>query len=759
MNILIDIIERCHQRHKKSLEQRRTVATHVMYDKESSYQYTVYCAHKAPMLLSDLERANISFMPIGRAPHHDRGPWDYGGKRFTQRQTMIDWRMQQWETSWGIQVYTGIPSEHNGARWHDLCFKYDAICAAPEAIEACIEGLVNATTNPLLTITASGGLRFSCRIPNYLHPNTEEAKFYIYKHTPTSDNPQEQTVYLEFLGEEGYSCWDARQEIVGGNLLDPPVISSDALFAHIDTLRDELHEPKGSQEVEPKPVLQTSTVTPVTLGSQNLDLAKEALQKRSFAYTRQEDKIHYWHRSNGKMNTEEVSLWEDNGTVWIRASTPVTGLPTEPTQITDVWVDTGIYPKVSEKIIAIREGKLSPLAIKRPKPVLRRSQEKNFDYAKLEENNNKIQNLLDLDARILGLFTHQCAENYTIVKSYLNKGKDVCLFVKNMKHAKVAEQYFREQNLPSVAIWKSRNYRWKMVKDIHIEERMATPFKHGNVCEDAKRCQVLIKKGVDPYEHICLKCPVYSECTEQGYLAQTTNFKEAKLQIIPINTSCFDPKYTEFLNSIFMQTDETVENETGEDGSNRICILYNCGPHTLFPIYTISTNVLEEWSETWDGNVLGNFAKAILNVLQIRVKTSDESIKRVRATINAFRRHEKEIIRQMCHLNIKAKVVPEGIVDAATGKELAQYSIIFDGGTYAYIPLDNSSTDILTSKGLPIFELQDFVLNDDIQISMKMEQAITLGILNVETVESIESFPTVCHIFKLDILASTCEFL
>ena len=134
-------------------------------------------------------------------------------------------------------------SESDGARWHDLDFTYQALCAAPDAVFTCIETLVNTIKNPLLTLTKSGGLRFSCRIPDYLHPNTTEEKLYTYKYTSTAENQDQLDVYLEILGEKGYSRWDARYEILIGDLLNPPVIAKEALFAPINALRAVLHEP------------------------------------------------------------------------------------------------------------------------------------------------------------------------------------------------------------------------------------------------------------------------------------------------------------------------------------------------------------------------------------------------------------------------------------------------------------------------------------------------------------------------------------
>ena len=295
MNSMKDIIQDCHQRREKTFRQRKTIVTPALH-KGYPYHFRVHCAHGCPVRLYDLEQANISFMPIGHAPQYDHAPKDFGGERLLKRQRTRDWIPRRWYASWGIQVYTGRPSEHDSAQWHDIDFKYDAICAAPDAVSACIASLVNAVANPLLTLTKSGGLRFSCRIPDYLHPNAEETQQYIYKHTPIRENPHHRDVYLEILGDAGYSPWDARHEILLGDLLDPPVITKDVLFSPLDTLRDALHEPAPPLEEN----LET-TSQPITIASPVPD-------------------------------------------------------------------------PVNEKVVAVRQGKLSPLAIKRPSPVLRKSE-------------------------------------------------------------------------------------------------------------------------------------------------------------------------------------------------------------------------------------------------------------------------------------------------------------------------------------------------------------------------------------------------
>ena len=405
MNSLKDIIQRCHKRRGERLRQRKTVITPALY-KSMPYHIKVYCARRTPIVLDDLEQANISFMPIGHAPENDRGPRDFGGDRFFERQGIQDWQYRRWYASWGIQIYTGIPSERGGARWHDFDFKYEAICAAPDAVSNCIEALLKTTANPLLTLTKSGGLRFSCRVPDYLHPDTDTAKSYIYKHTPIVENLHNRDVYLEIRGEKGYSRWDSRYEILYGNLIAPPVIAKELLFIPINALRTALHEPSPLGET----YRETASIAPPSLGSTNLDFAKEAFLERGYDYIRQDNSFHHWIRQGGEDDDTYVLLWEDQGIVWVRSSTPNTELPTRAVPITEIWNDTGITSPVSagglplsDDLLAVREGKLSPLAIKRSPPLLYRQEPSKKAYPTLKEQATQIRSIFEKEARIIGI--------------------------------------------------------------------------------------------------------------------------------------------------------------------------------------------------------------------------------------------------------------------------------------------------------------------------------------------------------------------
>ncbi|RKU25748.1 hypothetical protein C6497_15425 [Candidatus Poribacteria bacterium] len=738
-----NLLERCHHRSKNTLQQRQSIPTPAMFKNRSLYQFTVYCANKKPFLLTDLELANISIMPIGQAPFHDREPNDYGGERFQKQQRMSDWQIVQWDLSWGIHVYTGRPSTKNGASWHDLHFTYDCICIAPELVLSCIEGLLNAVLNPLLTITKSGGLRFTCRIPDYLHANKKEDRYYIYKHKPTSEYSGKDIVLLELLGKEGHSCWDARYEIICGDFLDPPVLSAEVLFAHLDTLREELHEPTPAEAESHTPSIPIVATTPTSLGSHNLNHSKETLLKHGFTFVKQVGDVYFWGLNHDVDNKTLISIWEEESIVYFRASDSAVGLPITPTPITEIWHDTNIVAPVSEKYLQVRQEKLSPLTIKRPKPILHQAEQNTQKYNTLDEQILQIQSLFEKNVRILGLFTESDDRTYYDPKNYiLNRGK-LRINVQNLSEAFKVEKFFHNNDISSVAVLKPRSYGWEHVKDLPIEDLRENPFIHGNLCIDPIRIDAYEKKGGIPHEALCLDCPVFNKCIEQGYLAQRDIFSQARVQILPIYRIGLEAHYMESFERSLQSDNNTHHKDGIPTILDKLHILDDFHAYDLYPSYDMPIRIIKEWCRNWEGHILGNFATALLNVLQIQSKTIRESIRRVRAVTQAFGRYEEELAKQMCSVNINGKVIPDKVVDSETGKDLAHFTITFEGGASAHIPLNKNAENLLTAKGLPIFQHNNFLVNEPMQFQMTMEEATRKEILDASIVENIDTFPSV----------------
>ena len=735
---LQDIISRCHQRHESPLKQKKTRSVPPLY-KGYPYHYKVFCADKYPVMLQDLEAAGISFMPIGQAPGTDCPPRNFGGERFLKRQEAADWDSIRWHKSWGIQVYTGTPSACDGAPWHDITFKYEMLCTAPDAVLACIQALIDTVANPLLTMTKSGGLRFSCRIPNYLHPSTEPERLPDHKTgTLTAEGLQHHDAYIEIWGEKGYNCWDARYEILFGSLLDPPIISKEVFFAPINALLAALPEPVLQSLEDKKDIPEV----PYFLESGKLELAKEAFLKRGFSYHREENGVHYWVQRDTEIDTREISMWEDEGGVWVRASTSDLGLPMKATLITDVWNDTGILPPnpatvlpIDDKVISIREGNLSPLAIKRPPPILHKTDPAEKTHETREEINVQTQQAFDRNVRILGLIPETTPEKRREIESLLQEGEVIRLNMTDAEFAAEAEHFFRNPNVESVSRWRNRMYLWDQVKDIPVDVRMETPFERGNVCEDADRCEIIEKKGGNPSDIICPKCPVYTDCQERGYLSQYATLQTTDAQIIEDARLFLDPQYAR----------KTEQHLKAQNGTRSLCIIHLKRENQLFLKCELSKDILEEWMVNWKNDALGNFAIVLLNAVKIRDKSHAESISRLRTAVRIFEWLEEELIQQMCHVNVQGKVVEREVIDAESGEELARWTIEFEGGISAHIPVDAGAVEKLVAKELPIFQLNTFVPNEDMKILMSIADAVRLGIFDAETIENIQTFPTVCQ--------------
>ena len=559
MESVKDIIQQCHEQREKDLQQRETIVSPTLHG-EYPYDYIVYCARQYPLLLHALEQADISFMPIGQAPF-DRGPVYCGGTRLLRRQSTRDWEPRRWFSSWGIQVYTGTPSARDGANWHDIEFSYRAIRDAPDAVTACVDALVNAVMNPLLTLRKGGGLRFSCRVPDYLHPNTMDARQYVHKHLPDIDHHRDQDIYVEIVGDKGYTRWDARYQILTGNLLDPPIISKDVLFAFLDVLRELLHEPAPTSELDPI-----------------------------------EDTL------------EDTQGFDDFAVI-------------ESLEIEQI---------VNESILAVRRGELSPIGIKRPRPLLEK-----MEWTAVVDKKTRSEK----EARITGLVTGSIStEKKREIEATFLDTAPICVNADSAYDAENTEQYYERQGI-SVGRWKQRNYRWKQVKEIPLAERMQNPFAHGNVCEDAERCDALEQKGGNANKNICPSCPVYDACQMRGYLSQFETLKEKQVIVSEIPNLFLDQRYASFVNALIVP--------------NRICIINDSESQLtkLFSKHQLSTEILEGWLINWSSEALGQFAKTMLNAIRITNSQHGDIAKRIRTVVQAFDGLEDNIIQQMSQVN------------------------------------------------------------------------------------------------------------
>ena len=237
------IIQKCKDRHENPiLTPFKTI--------RPRNEYHVSYAKGRTCNPADFKAAGIGIIPCGyydtKGKFHANSPERYGqdsGKNWNTCYGVRDWKPQSWFKSHGIQVYTGKPSNY----LTELDFEYAIIRDHPERTAETLSRLCKLTPNPFLIITKSGGLRFSCHTPGYIHPNPKAYREYIA--TWISHNKRKD-LYLEIFGEKGLSRYDARYEIVEGSIFEIPTIDHTALFEIINDLRDQIGEPRPESPIE-----------------------------------------------------------------------------------------------------------------------------------------------------------------------------------------------------------------------------------------------------------------------------------------------------------------------------------------------------------------------------------------------------------------------------------------------------------------------------------------------------------------------------
>lgn len=240
-------LQQCIQRHESPLLVLKTRVFHYQdgYKKRHARYAVAYAAAKT-IDPERLARAGLGFMPIvksGHCPEYYTEP--NANKNWETTYSVADWKPKSWRDSYGIQIYTGTPSRDLTS----LDFEYAIIRDHPQPFLDTLTQLCALTENPLLVISKSGGLRFECRTPGYVHPKTDQRYIATWQNHRDHKN-----LYLEIFGEKGLSRYDARYEIYTGSLLNIPVIDHHQLFAILDALRQQIGEPRPRKsKPTPKP--------------------------------------------------------------------------------------------------------------------------------------------------------------------------------------------------------------------------------------------------------------------------------------------------------------------------------------------------------------------------------------------------------------------------------------------------------------------------------------------------------------------------
>ena len=209
------------------------------------------------------------------------------------------------------------------------------------------------------------------------------------------------------------------------------------------------------------------------------------------------------------------------------------------------------------------------------------------------------------------------------------------------------------------------------MKEIPLAERMQNPFAHGNTCEDAERCGALEQKGGNPNKSICPSCFAYDACQTHGYLSQFKTLTEKQVIVSEIPNLFLDRRHASLLDALMTP--------------NRICIINDSESQLakLFSEHHLSTPILENWIINWSGEVLGQFAKTMLNAIRITDSQHGDIAKRVRTVVQVFEGLEDSIVQQMGQVNCTGKdnnrvaididsAIQTGMLDISSAENIAK---------------------------------------------------------------------------------------
>ena len=103
---------------------------------------------------------------------------------------------------------------------------------------------------------------------------------------------------------------------------------------------------------------------------------------------------------------------------------------------------------MSDKVHIVREGKLSPLAIKRPSPVLYKSEQTEKVNKTLAKNGVQIQEIFDRTDRILGLIAEAGTKKHYDAVSHASNDGSACLNVPTYEIAEELETRYQNPDFP-----------------------------------------------------------------------------------------------------------------------------------------------------------------------------------------------------------------------------------------------------------------------------------------------------------------------
>ena len=550
------IITQCQERHENPLASQKTRVFHPRdrYGRCSA-QYAVSYAAGKPIDPEKLSRAGLGFMPIGNEGHClEYYTQPNADKDWETTYGVSDWKSKSWRDSYGIQIYTGEPSGY----LTDLDFEYAIIRDYPQQFLDTLSRLCDLTDTPLLIISKSGGVRFSCRTPGYVHPKKEQMAVATWK-----NHHEHKELYLEIFGEKGLSRYDARYEIYTGSLLKIPVIEHHALFEIVDQLREQIGEPRPEKsKPTPKPTQtpekrqkagkapSVKIVDGLPEGIAWRERKDGSFESLSGDYPCQVTKhknshgaAQYYQQTNGQIDAFCHNCQQS----WVVKRSDLTYTAPKRLEINPTEQDT--YKET----------------LHRPEENEASLQNAITDFLRhLESNHNDIPHYFILK------YATGIGKSYGGLANAKKLGKKVLSLLFN--HDLAAEQTHTAEKLGYNAYrFRGRSYNFENsnLRSIPLQMRKQneTLFRsHQVMCPVYDDLEPYQNKRINPYM-MCFTCPLLDACKSEGYWSQFPELRRADYLSACIQDIIFNPDFWTLLDTFLIGSVPFEIPETDEEAA------------------------------------------------------------------------------------------------------------------------------------------------------------------------------------------------
>ena len=720
-NILQDVIERCITRHKQPKRSHRTR----VYQNE----YAIYYANRDGKLQSakpsDFHKAQLGIIPIAKNGHAIEQYAASVGKDWQTRYGFDDWEVKSWKQSYGVQVYTGIPSEY----LTDLDFEFEIVRDHPNSLLNTLDALLTLTPNACLTLSKSGGIRYSCRSPDYVHPRSTEEREYIA--TYNQETGTREALYLEIFGDKGLSRWDARYEIITGNLFDLPVVEDvEALFEIIDDLKSKIHIPAPPQKEKPQHTTKSNNNNKKPRPPNDVQIIdglptdiewtptgeadKYKSKRGNYAcnltkHTKSHGAVQYYKDKRTKAISEfchNCREWQ-----WIHPPKHTKGLSLKITGETNQT-----YVALAENEHAIREAFTDAMATVSP---------------------DKLRYLILT-------FEMGSGKNEIFLMSLATFKKKGILITEN--HLQVDQNVKRA--VEGYGLWtlgfRGRGNKFKdtPLATMPIKIRQQTPAffeKYDVVCLFYDQIVKRNNKGLasTPY---CQVCPLKNECP---YLQQFSDLSQIDLLVISAQDLFFDPSLWNLLRRLTTLETETMEEEIiaaalGLDAETEtgfdLGVVDEAKAINLYQGYPYQIDDFDKLAHAWEGELYGDFMSSLIAALGTEEPYTE--VQTLLATLDSDT--QKQISEQMTQVPIPIDVMPHTQRDKDTHQILSEYIVKpagaaeDDSENMLRIPISRQAEGILREKNVPTLSYQPSPPNTKIGVSPYAE--LKKGTLHVSDI-------------------------